>query len=234
MKKRKSFNKLKIFAIISLGFLLILISIFYYRYMQNKKFVYNKNLNSTAVTINETEVTLENMSYYVVMVEQQIQEMAVSYNPDKPEELWNTHFSAGPDSVFTRDYAKSLAMELCIYDYIMQAEAEKKGFSMSDEHKEMCEDYTQKIYDGLSSKARENVGVTMDNLSVMVERHELVKAYVLTVSENFKEQNENVDVSVLNYDGEFYKTVIYPNYKVTVNDSIWDDVNFGNLTVNIK
>ncbi|MGN0318372.1 MAG: hypothetical protein ACI4E1_10635 [Lachnospira sp.] len=233
MKKKKTFGKLKIFAIISMGILLIIIAVFYSRYRQEHTFVYNKNLDKTAVTINDTCVTLEDMSYYVAIVEQQIQEMAISYNPDKPDELWNTHFSAGPDSVFTRDYAKSLAMELCIYDYIMSAEAEKKGFSINEEHREKCADYTDKMYSNLSKQAKDNIGITKDNLPAMVERHELVTAYVSTVAESFKEHDENVDASVLNYDGEFYKTVIYPEYKVTVNDAVWDDVKLGNLTVNL-
>ena len=34
-------------------------------------------------------------------------------------EFWNTHFKNSLDSVFTRDYAKQLAIDLCEYDFIM-------------------------------------------------------------------------------------------------------------------
>ena len=95
--------------IVALGFLV---------YNKNKDFIYEKHLQENVITINSENITLKDFSYYVYVVEKKINEMALQYNPDDANEFWNTHFKNSLDSVFTRDYAKQLAIDLCEYNGI--------------------------------------------------------------------------------------------------------------------
>ena len=52
------------------------------RFNKNKEFVYNKHLDETVISIDDENITLKEFSYYVYIVEKQVNDMAIKYNPD--------------------------------------------------------------------------------------------------------------------------------------------------------
>ena len=62
------------------------------RFNKNKEFVYNKHLDETVISIDDENITLKEFSYYVYIVEKQVNDMAIKYNPDDTNEFWNTYF----------------------------------------------------------------------------------------------------------------------------------------------
>ena len=59
---------------------------------KSKDFVYNKHLDEAVISIDDENITLKDFSYYIYIVEKQINDMAIKYNPDDPNDFWNTHF----------------------------------------------------------------------------------------------------------------------------------------------
>lgn len=231
--EREKENKAALFFV-GIMVIIVLSGIGIRYYKEYNAFQFRNHLTETAVTIDGTFVTLGEMSYYIAMVEQEFQSMAIAYNPGNPEDFWNTHFKNLENSKFTNTYAKEVAGDLCVYDYIMAKEAEKKGFELSEEQRKECQRMAVDFYYRLSYEAVENTGVTIENLLPMVERNELVKEYVTATAENIKKQDAQVDVSGLNYDGDYYQTVIMPQYSVEFNSSVWDEVKMGTITVNVE
>ena len=62
-------------------------------YIKNKNSEYDikKHINETAITVNGHDVSLKETMYYIKDVEDMINSMAVKYNPDEPNQFWNTH-----------------------------------------------------------------------------------------------------------------------------------------------
>ena len=57
------------------------------RFNKNKEFVYNKHLDETVISIDDENITLKEFSYYVYIVEKQVNDMAIKYNPDDTNEF---------------------------------------------------------------------------------------------------------------------------------------------------
>ena len=68
--------------------------------------------------IDDTDITLREFGYYIYEVEEFVQRQALLYDPENPKHWWNTHFSAGMDSQFVCDYAKKVAVNICVSDEI--------------------------------------------------------------------------------------------------------------------
>lgn len=212
---------------------ILLVGIALRTWKEQNVFKYREHLEENAVIIDGTGVSFCNMAYYIAMVEQELQSMAIAYNPANPEEFWNVHFKDLENSAFTSTYAKNIVEELCVYDYVMEQEAIKNGFSLTEEQQKECKRLAVDFYYRMSYEGTENTGITIENLQPMIERNELVKNYVLNVAEEIKAQDEKADVSGLNYDGDYYNTTIKPQYKVEFNTGSWAQVKLGTITVNV-
>ena len=121
---------------------------------------------------------MKDFSYYVYVVEKKINEMALQYNPDDANEFWNTHFKNSLDSVFTRDYAKQLAIDLCEYDYIMEYESTVYNLYLTDSDKQSCKSNAHDTYEDMSEKAHNNTKLTEDDIYNILCRKKLVEKYV--------------------------------------------------------
>ena len=199
---------------------------------KSKDFVYNKHLDEAVISIDDENITLKDFSYYIYIVEKQINDMAVKYNPDDPNDFWNTHFKNSLDSVFTRDYAKQLAIDLCEYDYIMEYESTVYNLYLTDSDKQSCKSNAHDTYEDMSEKAHNNTKLTEDDIYNILCRKKLVEKYVTRAAQKVQEEGFEGDSSLFNYDGDFYKEKIKIKYDVTENHKLLDKITMGRVTVN--
>ncbi len=200
---------------------------------KSKDFVYNKHLDEAVISIDDENITLKDFSYYIYIVEKQINDMAIKYNPDDPNDFWNTHFKNSLDSVFTRDYAKQLAKDLCEYDYIMEKETAMHNIYVTESEKESIKADAKDTYDDFSQKAKDNTRLSEEDIYNILCRRKLVEKYAVRAAQQAKSDGFAGDsASLLDYDGEYYKEMIKSRYNVTENNKLLDKITMGRVTVN--
>lgn len=200
---------------------------------KSKDFVYNKHLDEAVISIDDENITLKDFSYYIYIVEKQINDMAIKYNPDDPNDFWNTHFKNSLDSVFTRDYAKQLAKDLCEYDYIMEKETAMHNIYVTESEKESIKADAKDTYDDFSQKAKDNTRLSEEDIYNILCRRKLVEKYAVRAAQQVKSDGFVGDsASLLDYDGEYYKEIIKSKYNVTENNKLLDKITMGRVTVN--
>lgn len=200
---------------------------------KSKDFVYNKHLDEAVISIDDENITLKDFSYYIYIVEKHINDMAIKYNPDDPNDFWNTHFKNSLDSVFTRDYAKQLAKDLCEYDYIMEKETAIHNIYVTESEKESIKADAKDTYDDFSQKAKDNTRLSEEDIYNILCRRKLVEKYAVRAAQQVKSDGfEGDSASLLDYDGEYYKEMIKSKYNVTENNKLLDKITMGRVTVN--
>ena len=161
MKLKKSVKK-TIIAIISVLAVFVVIGLLIGVILYVKKlnrFEYKDHLDEVVITVDQRNITLREFGYYVYQIEGYTQEQALVYNPDNPAEWWNTHFSSGPDSQFVCDYAKDVAVNLCIADEIFYEEAKKQGLELNEDGDEKVKTDTQEMINKMDSVQMSSTGL---------------------------------------------------------------------------
>ena len=227
-KKRVEIITVCICAVLIAAILVILIM-----FNKSKEFIYNKHLDEVVISIDDENITLKDFSYYIYIVEKQINEMAIKYNPDDLNDFWNTHFKNSLDSVFTRDYAKQLAKDLCEYDYIMEKEASVYNIYVTESEKESIKADAKDTYDDFSQKAKDNTRLSEADIYNILCRRKLVEKYATRAAEQVRSDGfEGDSAALLDYDGDYYKEIIRSNYSITENNKLLDKITMGRVTVN--
>ena len=201
----------------------------------SRRYVIKKHLMSVIITVEDDNITLKDAAYYIIDVEKTIDGMAREYNPDDPKDFWKTHFKNSFDSVFTTDYAKKLVRELCIYDYIMEREAIKKGVSLTEYEIECAKQDSASFYNNLSDYVIKKLDINRDNMDETFERRALVKKYVENVAEELEKQGySEEEISQLNYDGVLYQNTIKMQYNTSYSEKEFNKLPIGFITINYE
>ena len=235
MKLKKSVKK-AIIAVISIAAVVIVIGFLTAVILFVKKlnrFEYKDHLDENVITIDEKNITLREFGYYVFQIEGYTQEQAIIYNPDNPGEWWNTHFSSGADSQFVCDYAKKVAVNLCIADEIFYEEALRQGLELNENGEEKVKSDTWEMINRMDSKQMSLTGLDETIIAEMTRKQLLSATYAefLANTVDFSEYDED-PYKLINWDGEYYQKEILPNHSVQINDELMDKIIFGKITVN--
>ena len=237
MKLKKSVKKTFI-AIISVLAVFVVIGLLIGVILFVKKlnrFEYKDHLDEVVITVDQRNITLREFGYYVYQIEGYTQEQALVYNPDNPAEWWNTHFSSGPDSQFVCDYAKDVAVNLCIADEIFYKEAIKQGLELNEDGDEKVKTDTQEMINKMDSVQMSSTGLDEKIISELKKKQLLSTTYAefLVNTVDFSEYDED-PYKLINWDGAYYQEEILPKHSVQINDELLGKITFGKITVNYQ
>jgi hypothetical protein len=227
-------KKIRVIGVIAIGVMVIVGVALYWHHMKrkNESFSFRDHLNETVLQVNDTEISLGDASFYIMSVEDSVNQMAITYNSNQPQEFWNTHYSAGADSVFMRDYAKTTAQDQCIYEYVLSMEA-ASVITLTDAEQVAAKEEAKDFYDKMDERQRKVTGLTNEQLIKIYERRKVNQKYLSYLS---KDGNLGIASSEfskeLNYNGNYYKENILSKYKVQRNTELWDRISMGTITVN--
>ena len=237
MKLKKSVKKTIIAIISVLAFFVViglLIGVILFVKKPNR-FEYKDHLDEVVITVDQRNITLREFGYYVYQIEGYTQEQALVYNPDNPAEWWNTHFSSGPDSQFVCDYAKDVAVNLCIADEIFYEEAKKQGLELNEDGDEKVKTDTQEMINKMDSVQMSSTGLDEKIISELKKKQLLSTTYAefLVNTVDFSEYDED-PYKLVNWDGAYYQEEILPKHSVQINDELLGKITFGKITVNYQ
>lgn len=189
-----------------------------------KEFKVKEHLNEVILTINDTEFTLEDIGYYIANGEAAVEAQALVYSPDDPQKYWNKH----TNGIFIKVQAKENVMDNFTRDCLLAVAAKDKNISLSDDEKQQCQAAAESAYEQLNSYQCEGTGITVETLSDAMQNAYLGEKYVEYRLENDGTSEYTTDDWKL--DGLCYNGLM-SEYKIKVNDELWEKVDFGNITI---
>lgn len=194
-------------------------------------FSFNKHLSESVITITPDlgniddingsyKISLQELSYYILVCEASINNTAYLYNPNNTNSYWNLYIS----NTFMKTIAKNTCFDMCIRDNIYYLEALKNNYTLnSDEEKSVLDEATY-IYENLTGKQVDATNLTLEALYSIRYKIELASKYINHLIDDNKYTKE-----ALNVEGDYYKSVL-ATYNITTS-KLWDDVTLGNITI---
>ncbi len=197
------------------------------------RFSYKDSLAEVVLTVDDREVTLQELGYYVYIVEKHVDAQARIYNPEDPLDYWNTHFSAGTQSAYISEMARDVILETCVCDLIYESMAAEHGYTLSEEEKTQAKKEAQDVFVRMTEKQKRMTGLTQELVTAVEERKMLVAKFAAEYFEDtdFSEYSGYRE-ELVSYDGAYYKQNILPNHKVSYNTKITDVLRVGRITIN--
>lgn len=201
-------------------------------YRMKTAFVYESSLAEPVVTIDETVVTLGEISYYLIEVEKTGDEYARIYNPDNPLEYWGLYMNEKTSAGYVSDLARTAAMDYCIRDNIYYLEAEKAGVELTEEERQSVQAEAEDYYAGMTQRQKEVTQLLTKDLELIFEKITLTRKYMLQLSSQ-EEDVSALEAVTIHYDvgGDYYES-LKNSYLIKVNERIWEQVRPGHITIN--
>ncbi len=198
-----------------------------------RAFHYEDHLDEPVVTVDDSSITLREFGYYIYDAESMVQQQALIYDPDNPNLWWNTHFSAGADSAFVCDMAKKSAINTYVCMEIFYNEAVASGMSLTDAEENTAANEARQMYESMDEHQLDATGLTEDIILEIKRKQALATKYVMNYikTNDFRGYNED-PLTLMSWDGDYYKAKILPEHAVGQNDKILDNITFGKITVN--
>jgi len=211
--------------------LCIMVSVFAFIiiYYDNKheEFIYNEHLEETVVTVKKQgeeesiDISLQEMTYYIINVEGDIQDMALQYNSSNPEAYWLLKV----DSLYNmKDYAKDLSMDSCVRDNIYYMEALKQGIELTEEELQLASEDARTIIKNITSKQMNVSEFTIEALYNIERKLYLASKYVGELVRKGYTPEE------LELKGTYYEE-LRAKYDIVVNNKLWDEIRLGDITI---
>ena len=222
-------NKLATICVIGVVVFTVAFMLIYYS-NKNEAFVYNQHLDEQIVTIkskaddSQVSINMQEMAYYIINVEGDVNEMANQYSSSNPNSYWTLKI----ETTYTmRDYAKDLAMNSCIRDMVYYSEAIKNGVELSEEEEELVSEDANLILKNLSAKQMDLSDFSYEVLYDLEKKLYLSSKYVSSLREN------GYTIEELELEGSYYEELL-ENYEISENEELWGKIKFGSLSVENK
>lgn len=198
---------------------------------RQNKFVYEEHLDDIVLTVNDRQVTLRELGYYVYDVETKIDKQARIYNSEDPLDYWNTYFNSGVEGGYISEMALDIVLESCVCDLIYEDMARTNKYELTTEEKKEVGKKAEVLFARLSGEQIQKTGLTQELIEEAMEREALVVKFA---SEYFEEVDftgySGYREELVSYAGDYYKNEILPQYKVEYRQRIVQELSIGRIT----
>lgn len=190
-----------------------------------KLLAYPECLEDTAVTVNGRAITFREAALYVAYEENEVQQQAIVYDPDKTNRYWNLHI----DGEFVRIAARNAATQMLIHDEIFYQMAAQEELELSEEERDSLENDFYDFWSDLVEDGKdEHLGVSEEDIHTAMEHMALAQKYQEIYAVIMGESTEAYD-----FTGEAYQELLEDN-KYWINEDVWSRIKFGNITLKHK
>ncbi len=195
------------------------------------KFVYEEHLDDIVLTVDEKDITLRELGYYVYTVEMQIDKQARIYNPEDPLDYWNTRFNNGVEGTYISEMARDAVFGTCVCDLIYEQMALDAGYELTQEEKASVSAEAENLYVRMTEQQKKITGLTLE---LAVEAG-MRKALVLKFASEYFNGVDFTGYSgyreeLVSYSGAYYKEEILSKHKVIYEMDIYEEMKLGRIT----
>ncbi|MGN0350584.1 MAG: hypothetical protein ACI4ES_02950 [Roseburia sp.] len=215
-------KKNTIIFIIIVACLLVGIGIYsYHSGKEKEKVEYTEVLDRVAVTVDGTNLTIRDMAFYIAYEESTVEEQALVYDAEDTNAYWNLHINGE----FVKISARTATMDMAVHDEIFYQMALAEKVVLSEEEESILKERQNDFWTDLSEEAKERIEVSEEELNKTMEKMALAQKYQMVYASMQGASYEDYE-----FNGERYKE-LQDLHEVEINDSIWNRLDFGNITL---
>lgn len=183
------------------------------------KIDYAKYLDEKVLCVDEKDVKLREMAFYIAYEELEVEKQAVIYDAEDPGKYWETH----TNGVFIKLSARQAALDMGIHDVLFEELAEQEGLQLETEEINLIKSKTEDFWAGLTEDQKEKIGIDKDELEASMHRVAMAQKYQNKISKEQDRLYEEYD-----FNGDSYKEIL-KEHDVEVKEDIWKNLDFGNI-----
>lgn len=184
--------------------------------------VYAESLDMAAVSVNGQEITLRDMAFYITYDEMVVEEQAQIYDAEDTTRYWNLK----TNDVYIRQLSKQNVMKKAIHDEIFYQMALREGIELSQEDEEQLTDVQETFRDNImDSNKLERLGVTEEDINQTIRKIGIAQKY-----QSLYAEINHIEMQDLEIEGEAYEMML-ADYSYKINESVWNKVNYGDVTL---
>lgn len=189
-------------------------------YDSRRELVFGESVEEVVLTVDERELTLADMAFYIAYQEREIEQSARIYNREDTDEYWNLY----TNHTFLREEGKRAVIEMAVHDEIFYQLAVEEGIELSAEEEEHLANDQYDFWSDLEEEQREALGVEQTILAESMRKLALAEKYQYLLAA--MEQKEFEDYA---FSGQEYLEML-EEHTYEVEESIWDRIRFGGVT----
>lgn len=189
-------------------------------YDSRRDLVFAESVEEVVLTVDERELTLADMAFYIAYQEREIEQSARIYNREDTDEYWNLY----TNHTFLREEGKRAVIEMAVHDEIFYQLAVEEGIELSAEEEEHLANDQYDFWSDLEEEQREALGVEQTILAESMRKLALAEKYQYLLAA--MEQKEFEDYA---FSGQEYLEML-EEHTYEVEEPIWDRIRFGGVT----
>lgn len=198
----------------------ILLSL-YYGFEKRNPLVYQEHLEDVAVTVDGTKLTMQDLAFYILYEEGQVEQQAMVYNADNTRDYWNLHV----DGVFIRESTKTAIMDMAIHDQLFYQFAKERHIALTRNEQKYADNMMADFWMDLLDGQQQKMGVSDEYINASMQKMALAQKY----QRKLAEENQQSYASY-NWDGYSYKQLLETR-DVKINERLWDRVTVGDISL---
>lgn len=223
-KKRKVRSYGLVAAVVFGSMALILIAIFIYNRVDDPTdwLVYSESLDAVAVVVDEQELTLKDMAFYIAYDEMMVEEQAEIYDSEDTSRYWNVM----TNGVFIRQLSKENVMKKAIHDEVFYQMAMSDHLELTKEDEDKIAEVQNAFWNNIMYEDKlKRIGVSEDDLNAAIRKIGIAQKYQGIYAQLYQTDMEAFDIG-----GEEYEKLL-EDHTYHINKAVWDRVNYGDVTL---
>ncbi|MGN0169711.1 MAG: hypothetical protein ACI39H_02995 [Lachnospiraceae bacterium] len=196
-------------------------------YKKNTRFSYETSLEKTVIQTSEENIPLKALSYYFMIEEESVNEVALTYDAEDPKAYWGLYVN----NSFVCDEAMDTALDYFLRDHLYYNLAMQEGMSLTQEEWDEIYLKAEDIIEGMTKKQR-SLRMTKEDIQQALAENQLADDYVLNkAGEQDLKMTEEVLSAYYGINSHFFKE-LKEEKQVVVNEKLLENIKMGSLTIN--
>ncbi len=193
----------------------------YFIWQDKKDVAFKDVLEENIFTLNGEETTFQELGFYVLYEEGEIEKQAMIYNPESTKDYWNLHI----DGVFIQTRAKEVILQMAIHDALMYQLAEKNGVKLTAKQENALRNTSSDFYMDLLDEQKEHMPVDEEYVTEALRR--------IAIGEAYQEQlvkKDGCSEAGYEWEGANYEKLL-KKQELTINEKLWDKILVGDISL---
>ncbi len=183
-------------------------------------FVPAEHLQDAMVTVDDTELKLDDLAFVILETEKSVQKQAVMYNEKEPDAYWRLHVNGR----FLKDMVMEGIIDTAVHDTLFCAMAKESGIALSEEEHDLIREKASAYFADLTTFEKESLDLDEADIIKAMERIGLSEKY----SEFFCIEHQ-CEPEEARTDGAAYRAFL-ESHRITVAPD-WNKVPIGRVTL---
>lgn len=186
------------------------------------KLEYMAHLDDAVAVIDDEELTLKELLFYVTYQENKVEHDARIYSPDNSRDYWNIHTNGS----FIKEEAKEAVLGMAIHDRIFFTMAREDNTVLTSDERQDREDTRTDFWSDIYEEQRQIVSPYSEDLDAALDRIALAEKRQME-----KAKEDGVAFADYNWAARGFEENIKSRHVVIINEDVWDRIVLGDITL---